>query len=1038
MQLTAKCRTTGAPRSRAVNAFTAFAVLAVGAVRASGDSTPLRNAGFEITEQGTTCQAIPGWTLYGLPTSAICVVPDSDGPALRISKGKAFCYGIPIDPATDYVLTVRVRANHANPRIEMEPPLPGGLQAEASEPAFDWRTMEFPFPATERPAGVRECWIALGAAVKETGGAVWFDRVALEPVGGGPNVVINPSFAEPVVETTVPAAWSMDSGGANVACDLEAAKQGSSSLKVTGVGRPVRISQPLDLSEFSTRGVRRIRVSAWGKSRGLGSDRVRLEIYGATPPASPVLSMSGDAEWMKGEMILDVGRQQGKKLAIWVNAPKPFHGDAWFDEIRIEPVPDSEVINLLCNSSFLPSAANAKLPDYWGLWGDAAWCIEPWSLDYFSIADVTGPVQGTRVLEVHHPATGGFVPLLGSKKLNMFVLTGSGLDLPPGEYTFSIYAKADQPNTTVHIRHPASAAPFATARIGRAWQRITATSSDMTKLPAIHIPHPGSRVWLAAPQLEPGRMATTFRPSLGERNTAPPGKTPHLHSDARPREAYEAADAVRLLPSRLVVYAEYDHVLSDEVVRVRVEWAGPTPVTIHCRILDAVTGVKLPIEQQALRLDKPGVETFAIPTAGLAPGLIGVQAVADVAGKRTDRATDVFAKLAAASQDVRVNRFTRSITVNSTPILPVFLPVDPSTLGDWHMDRLVSAGFNCVVAAPGKFLLRDVAEGPLLPAKETEIRGHLDRLQARGLKILWPLPWSFDDWASTGKLYAGDINGLAAAYLRIISAFRDHPAIIGWYLMDEPSPRTWEDEFGFSEADLRLLWFAVKQADQARPAYVNWNHTWSIEPYGGLQCTDVVSHDNYSTSGESFDYDGLMPSVRMINDFRAGRKPAFAWISGSYDEVALRPSVAAVRIHTWLHLIYGTRGLGYWSKPPLDPLVWAEMQATNRDARILHEQVLGQPDAQLVVGPTQAGTVHYAVWRIGDIAYLLAVNTADFRSPLDVDVGTACGCGVSSGRMLFGNAPLALEQGRVRHTLDAFSRAAFQLDLAGSANRPNP
>lgn len=995
----------------------------------ASEGLSIQNAGFESTSASIRCQSIPGWTLHGAQTTSISVVDDSGKPALKIANGKAFCYGLAIDPAVDYVLALRVRARDAKVHIETDPPLPVGQVVLEGEPTFDWKTVELRLPAAKRPEGVREAWIALGAEALKAGGSAWFRDVRLEPVAGGPNVVSNGSFLEPVAETTIPPGWILDSGGATITSDSNDAHEGAHSLKVTGLGQQFRLTQSIDLTSLSDRGVRRVRISGWGKSRNLGSDRVRLEVHGAMPPASPILSLSGNSAWTKGEAVLDLGRQRGRRLSIWIQAPRPFDGDAWFDDIRIEPVPDDEVVNLLANASFHPSLANEKLPDFWGLWGDAVWCIEPWSLEYFTIADEPGPFATARVIQVYHPPPGKYVPVVRNDRLNMFILTGSNLDLPDGDYTFSIYAKSDRPNTAVHIHHPATESPLVTASVGRSWQRIVATSRDVGLLPAIRIPDPGSRVWLSAPQLEPGKTATTFRPSAGHQSTGSRGAA-GAPVGRRPRSSNRAAEAPPLPSPSLAVYAEYDHVLNDRVVRARLEWSGATPATIHWRLLDAVTGEKLPVEPQSMRFDEPGTRTFVIPAASLRPGLIGIQAIAEASGKKLGRATDVFAKLADSPRDVRVNRFGRSVVVDGNPFFPVFLPVEPATLGDWHMDRLVEAGFNCLVAAPGKLSQRDLTRGPVSPAQEAEIRHHLDRLHARGMKLVWPLPWSFKDWSTTAGLYGGEIAGLAETFQKVVATFRDHPAILGWYLMDEPSPREWEEEYGFRESDLHRLWFAVKEADQGRPAYINWNHTWALEPYGGLGCTDVVSHDNYVISGEPFDYRELVPSVRMVNDRRAGRKPAFAWISGSYDEVAQRPEVAAVRVHAWLHLIYGTRGLGYWSKPPLDPLVWAEMKSTNRNAASLHQLVLGHPQAELKSIDVHADSIHSALWVVADTAYLLAVNASESREVLCLDLAAACERDIVSGSLLFAEQEIRVDRGVVRDELEPFSRRVYRFALS--------
>jgi hypothetical protein len=1003
---------------------------ASGAAVSRADSG-VRNGDFEATGDGEVCHAVAGWKTYGAPRTKVALdaaTESGEGLALRSAGAKAFCYGMPVDPSKSYVLQFRVRADGARATLDSSQALPAVLPKPLESDQFEWSEIRLPFPARAWPPGTREVWISLGGEPTRPGGAAWFDDVTFEPADGGPNAVPNSGFDEPVVEVAMPQGWALESGAADVAIDRDQPRAGVQSLRLTGRGMPCRISQALDLEPFLARGVKRIRVSGWGRSRSLGEDRVRLEVYGSEPPVRPFLSLSGDTDWVRGEVILDVSRQRDRRLALWIDAPRPFNGEAWIDDITIEAVADDAVVNLLDNPTFQQAMTNPRLPDYWGLWGDAVWCIEPWSLDYFGIADEAGPIAGARVLRVWHPPTSRFTPVPPSKSLSMFVLTGGNLSLPPGDYTFSIYAKAARPGTVVHIQHPASA-PLATKKIGAEWTRITATAKDPKFLPAIHLPEPDSLVWLSAPQLEEGTAATPFTPAPGEasRPSGPKRDETAVADALRVRDKAPAPSVVA--SPAFQIYAEYDCYQDEPSARGRIEWAGAFPATVHWRLLSATSGEPFPGAAQTVELKARGQTSFEIPIAGLPVETIGLQAVVIGDGKKIGRGFDTFRKRSRSPHDSRVSRFTRSIELDGKPFLPIFLPMEPGKLGDWHLDRLVQSGFNCLAAAPGRLSQRQIIKDGLQPAQIAEIRSQLDRLHARGLKLLWPVSWTFDDWDANREIYQGDAAGLAATYQLVVSAFRDHPAIIGWYLIDEPSKQSWEETFGFAESDLRLLWATVKETDDTRPAYINWNHTWAIEPYGGIAATDIVGHDDYTTSGESFDWGCLVPAVQMVNDARAGRRPAFVWISGSYDELVLRPDAAAVRVHAWLHLIYGTRGLGYWSKPTLDPNVWAEIQRVNREATGLHQQVFGLPEASLAARGKLGTTVHYAMWSVADRGFLLCVNTANSPAPIEFDVQATCRQDVASARDLFDPGSVSLVDGVVKASIPPLGRRVYRFVL---------
>jgi hypothetical protein len=1005
-------------------------MLVMGCLAAAADGPPgLANGGFETAGDGGASQAIPGWTTYGAPTTAIGVVDDSGGgrgPALRMTRGKAFCYGLAVDPEVDYLLSIRVRADHATVRIETSPET--GVDAMAAVPqageSFGWRMVKVPLPARARPPGTREVWIALNATATRPGGAAWFDDVRMEPAAGGPNTVPNPAFDEPVFDVMAVPGWTTDSGGADVALDDEKPHEGTRSLRLTGRGRAIRIVQPIDIGSFAAAGVKRVRLSVWGRCSGLGASRMRVELYGATTTLRPLLSLDGDREWTRGELVVDVARLGGRP-AVWINAPQAFHGSAWIDDIRLSAVPDDEPINLLTNSNFQQAVAHQALPDFWGLYGDATLCVEPWSLEHFGIDDhEPGPVSNARVLRIQHPPRGAFMPIPPADRLTMFLNHGGDLELPSGDYTFSVFLKAAKADTAVEAAHP-SGAKFASWRVGPQWERYSVTGNDPAMMVSLFLPAPDSLIWISAPQLERGSTATPYRPAPGDADSV---AGPPSAAQAARTAATRDDDALPLpvVEEPLRIRLEFDRHSLDEPVRGRLDWTGAVPATVHLRLIGE-DGKEVGDSRLKLEIAAPGEHDFALAGSEKPAGSLKVDAVCLSEGRKAGRASAAFTAVAGRPDRVRISGFTRSLLVENQPFFPIMLPLAPERLGDWHLDRLEKAGFNVLAQAPGRLRQAEVMARGLTSDEVKAIRKQLNRLRDRGMKLLWPLAWSFDDWGSTGTIYAKDARAMAKTYARVVTSFRDHPAIVGWYVMDEPSKRQWEGELGFQEEDLALLTAAVRSADPSRPAYINWNHTWAIEPYGGIASTDIVSHDNYAISNEPFDLEELVPAVRMLNDHRARGRPAFEWISGSYDENRLRPGSDAVRVHAWLQLVYGTRGLGYWSLPPMDPKVWAEMKQINTEAAWLNTHVFGDRDSRLVAVRTNSVGVHYAVWRNGNSVYVLGVNTGIGTCRATIDVAAICGHAVVGAKRIFDEGQVACAAGRLEDDFPPCARRVYEV-----------
>ncbi|MCX7429675.1 MAG: hypothetical protein NTY17_01480 [Planctomycetia bacterium] len=382
----------------------------------------------------------------------------------------------------------------------------------------------------------------------------------------------------------------------------------------------------------------------------------------------------------------------------------------------------------------------------------------------------------------------------------------------------------------------------------------------------------------------------------------------------------------------LRAFMEFDVAAGAALLRGKLVWSGAGPAEAQARIETAAGRVVVP-DAATVHFEGPGEQVFTVAAADLPDEpLTLVATAAGAAGEH--RARDEFAKVAAGPVDVRLSRFTRGLVVGGKPFFPLFLPQSPNVLSDAQLGLLRDAGFNTLASPLGSWTIEEIpARGGPSPETAAAMRAQLDRLERLGFKFLWPLSWSCRDWDAQKRLCDGDVDRLARAFVGLVDAFEDHPAILAWYLLDEPSERSWEARFGYREDDMRRLHDAVKKADPRRPAFTNWNFGWRKEPYGGAACTDIMANDCYRTAGVSaFDLADLVDNARMLNDRRAGRKPGLIWISGSYGPPetvsAARPQ--DIRVHAWLHFVYGTRALGYWSGVPLDPESWETMRQFNR------------------------------------------------------------------------------------------------------------
>jgi len=482
----------------------------------------------------------------------------------------------------------------------------------------------------------------------------------------------------------------------------------------------------------------------------------------------------------------------------------------------------------------------------------------------------------------------------------------------------------------------------------------------------------------------------------------------------------------------LDAYFEFDYYTNDKEARLRVQWVPRQKAAIACRLLDS-SGKEIPACALKTNFDKPGSKDLAMPLSSLSDGEYRLVATAAVEGGGTFNASDRLIKLPPSKTEVRVNRFIRGLQVDGKAFFPTWLPSSPLRTSDWSFENLKNAGFNSISAPIGIGLpIAEISAKGVSPELEKKIRAQLDRLQAQGIRILFAIAWDLTGWFEQREVLKGDISKLAEVYARVVETFKDHPAIIGWYWTDEPGRSDWEDKFGYKERDMTAMHDAVRKADPYRPTYVNYNHFWKTEPYGGMACTDILCHDDYILSGPLFDLERLVFNVRMINNQTVGRRPAFIWISGSYGppEVLRFSRPYEIRVHAWLQMVYGTRGIGYFANPHPNPEAWKEMKLFNTEACYLMENAVGRPDSKLVRISTHNNRIHYAIWTSGGNAYLFAVSTADKPLPMNLDVGKILGRSVGNANELFEkNDGAVLNGGIFTTTFPPFERRAYVFDI---------
>lgn len=328
---------------------------------------------------------------------------------------------------------------------------------------------------------------------------------------------------------------------------------------------------------------------------------------------------------------------------------------------------------------------------------------------------------------------------------------------------------------------------------------------------------------------------------------------------------------------------------------------------------------------------------------------------------------------------------SRRFLVDGQPFIPFAVGWESLPTAN-EFNHFARAGFNtvCFVAKASETV-------------ET-IRTALDNAKANGLKvILW-----FDNAVTSATIQAW------------VTALRDHPAIIAWYVCDEPSSITPEAQAKYD---------AAKNNDPNRPVYINYWHT-------PLSLGDIASIDYYAISGQKPPaLEGQNAEVLELFAAPAG-KPSWLWIQDTgyaFDWWWSRePTGPEMESMTYLSLIHGVRGIKLFAQKPHSKELWDELRMLSREVTTLTPilySLEGAPTASVTPNAIHVTTKTYQGQR-----YIIAANStsapvsATFTIPGDDSTAT----------VQFENRQLSVQNGQFTDTFEGYQRHVYV--LAGPYN----
>lgn len=337
------------------------------------------------------------------------------------------------------------------------------------------------------------------------------------------------------------------------------------------------------------------------------------------------------------------------------------------------------------------------------------------------------------------------------------------------------------------------------------------------------------------------------------------------------------------------------------------------------------------------------------------------------------------------------------LQVNGTPFFPVIAyHVNPSQYSDMH-----DIGVNTV---------QGVATNSAATAQN-----YLDQAQANGLKLLFPL------------YYGMKVKENYTLMQQQVTQFKDHPALLGWMIMDEPSTN------GISVEDLTGAYQIIRSIDDVHPVYMTEADASQFENYGRIP--DVLAIDPYPLNRSPItmvgdyarkaltDVHGVKPVWTILQTFMI---PGTVW---NY-----LPNITEVRNMAYQAFLSGTNGFGYysindpgWSLP--NSVLWPGLEAFRSELALM-----GQLATAVKTGGVRSNGTDYGVWTMGGDTYVVALNETNQPKTVTIPLPQS---GMHA-ELLYGDSPNSFDVAGNQLTagLSAYQTKVYKISCCNLVSNP--
>ncbi len=374
------------------------------------------------------------------------------------------------------------------------------------------------------------------------------------------------------------------------------------------------------------------------------------------------------------------------------------------------------------------------------------------------------------------------------------------------------------------------------------------------------------------------------------------------------------------------------------------------------------------------------------------------------------RATSELIILPFRHNEVKTDRLTGGLVTGNRIMFPFgfycYSPVQPEL-----PEQEVVKGFNMI--SPYQ---------KIVPETLKDRKAYMDRCAMLGMRVHYNLLS-----VSGGGGVSSQIEGISdeekrSRLISEIKEFMDHPALLAWYIADEPNG------FRIPPGKLEEIYKTIKSVDPWHPVTVVFMAPFmSSRRYAnGL---DIVMADPYPIPNGSPAQVGTV-TRQLVTEFR-GKRPV--WIVpqafGGGEWWGREPTIQEIRNMTYLAIVNGATGIQYFIRHglnsfPKSTAAWNECGRMAIEIAEITPWLLSGDEAHLV--SSASDNISVASRMNNGRLLIIAVNKVNAPQKCDIRIS---GIKDKRARVLFENRTITLSSGTISDYLPALGSQVYLIDI---------